>query len=124
MHYGIVRSRFGDEGMSTEDKARRTVATGIQSSDESEALLITWDDNHTGVYPWGYLRGACPCVLCKRDHRGVDIEKIEAVEGVWLIDWMAVGNYAIRLLWSDAHETGIYDFDYLREICRCGECLG
>ena len=108
--------------MSTEDKTRRAVARSVEISDDDEALLIHWDDGHTCVYPWGYLRGACPCVLCKKDHRGVDIDQITAVEGVWLIDWMSVGNYAIRLLWSDAHETGIYDFDFLRKICRCGEC--
>jgi DUF971 family protein len=41
-----------------------------------------------------------------------------------VIDWMPVGNYAVRLLWSDAHETGIYNYDYLRAICRCNECRG
>lgn len=28
----------------------------------------------------------------------------------------AVGNYAISILWSDRHGTGIYRFDYLREL--------
>lgn len=27
-----------------------------------------------------------------------------------------VGNYALRLHWSDGHESGIYSFAYLREI--------
>ena len=102
--------------MSTEHGARKSVVKNIEVSEEVEALLITWEDDHTSILPWAFLRGACPCVLCKRNHLGVDIDKIAEVEGVWLIDWMPVGNYAIRLLWSDAHETGIYDFDYLREL--------
>jgi len=28
-----------------------------------------------------------------------------------------VGNYAIRIDWSDDHGSGIYSFQYLREIC-------
>jgi DUF971 family protein len=27
-----------------------------------------------------------------------------------------VGNYAIQIDWSDQHGSGIYSFDYLREI--------
>lgn len=102
--------------MSTEHGAKRAAAIAVEVSDDDETFVITWDDGQTSIIPWAFLRGACPCVLCKRDHRGVDIDQIEDVEGVWLIDWMPVGNYAIRLLWSDAHETGIYDFGYLRDI--------
>ena len=34
-----------------------------------------------------------------------------------------VGNYALQLIWGDGHQTGIYTFDYLREICECKECV-
>ena len=27
-----------------------------------------------------------------------------------------VGNYAIRILWSDGHGSGIYSFEHLRKI--------
>jgi ATP-binding protein involved in chromosome partitioning len=33
-----------------------------------------------------------------------------------------VGQYAIRIVWSDGHETGIYNFRRLRKDCRCPEC--
>jgi DUF971 family protein len=33
-----------------------------------------------------------------------------------------VGAYAIRIDWSDGHNTGIYSFDHLRSICPCAEC--
>jgi len=33
-----------------------------------------------------------------------------------------VGKYAIKFHWSDAHEMGIYSWQRLRDICRCGEC--
>jgi DUF971 family protein len=33
-----------------------------------------------------------------------------------------VGSYALQLIWGDGHRTGIYTFDYLRQICECEEC--
>jgi DUF971 family protein len=29
-----------------------------------------------------------------------------------------VGNYAINPVWEDGHDTGIYDWEYLREIAE------
>ena len=34
----------------------------------------------------------------------------------------AVGNYAIRIQWSDGHGSGIYSFEHLRNICPCEAC--
>jgi len=34
-----------------------------------------------------------------------------------------VGNYALNFEFSDGHDSGIYDFEYLRKICPCRECL-
>jgi len=33
-----------------------------------------------------------------------------------------VGNYAIRILFDDGHDTGIYTFENLRRMCGCVEC--
>ncbi len=33
-----------------------------------------------------------------------------------------VGNYALQMKWGDGHQTGIYTYDYLRQICECSEC--
>jgi DUF971 family protein len=29
-----------------------------------------------------------------------------------------VGNYALAIAWSDGHSTGIYRFDFLRELAQ------
>jgi DUF971 family protein len=34
----------------------------------------------------------------------------------------AIGKYAIRFLWNDEHDLGIYSWKLLREICPCKEC--
>ena len=35
-----------------------------------------------------------------------------------------VGNYAIRIDWSDGHKAGIYSYEHFRGICPCAECAG
>ena len=30
----------------------------------------------------------------------------------------AVGRYAIKVTWADGHDTGIYTFDYLRQLAE------
>ena len=34
-----------------------------------------------------------------------------------------VGAYAVRIDWSDGHNTGIYSFRHLRKICPCESCV-
>ena len=38
-------------------------------------------------------------------------------------DLSLVGRYALNFRWSDGHETGIYSFRYLRELCEQSEGL-
>lgn len=40
------------------------------------------------------------------------------VKGVKLEKWETVGGYGLRLFFSDGHRTGIYTYDYLKEIAR------
>jgi DUF971 family protein len=39
-----------------------------------------------------------------------------------MLDVEPVGHYAIRILWSDGHSTGIYSFEHFRKICPCPAC--
>ncbi len=41
-----------------------------------------------------------------------------------MLDVEPVGNYAIRINWSDGHNTGIYSYEHFRRICPCAECRG
>ncbi len=39
-----------------------------------------------------------------------------------MVRYEPVGRYAIQFFWSDRHDTGIFAFDFLREICPCDAC--
>jgi DUF971 family protein len=88
--------------------------THVKAPHGAQATEITWADGARCVYPNEVLRGLCPCAGCQ-GHGGT----IEFVEGgdSRLKEIEQVGNYALKIAWGDGHDTGIYSFRYLRELC-------
>ena len=90
----------------------------------SQGMKIRWEDEHESQYSLAYLRESCPCATCRAAAEMAPqpgpfpiykpAPKLDSAE--------TVGHYALRLLWTDGHSTGIYSFDYLREICPCTQC--
>lgn len=90
-----------------------------------QELLLTWQDGHPSLYNFRYLRLRCACAQCLDEMTGKRLLQPESVAGdIKMREMTPVGNYGIRFLWSDGHQTGIYSFDYLREICPCPKCAG
>ena len=66
----------------------------------------------------------CPCAGCKQERAEESAGKKPLLkvlprdyEGELVISAAdLVGNYALKLTWSDGHDTGIYSFSYLRQL--------
>lgn len=82
-------------------------------------MRVSWSDGHVGGYPWTYLRGWCPCATCQ-GHSG-DKRYIHT-DNPQLAGISVVGKYALSLVWADGHDSGIYSYRYLRELCPCPDC--
>lgn len=100
---------------------------------KDEKLEIEWRDGHKSTYSITYLRTMCPCAVCKGVRTGYGGHppaiggpapkktSLTILPGNYAAPLTAlsaelVGNYALRIDWSDDHGSGIYSFDYLREI--------
>jgi DUF971 family protein len=80
-------------------------------------IRIAWPGSPEVTIPAPRLRDACPCAECVEEGTGrkvldaatipADIRPL-AIEGV--------GNYAIRIRWSDGHDHGIYTWQTLRQV--------
>jgi len=81
--------------------------------DEESLLRILWDDDYLSDYPLAYLRGWCPCAACQ-GHSGE--RHFIKVDDPRLTSLGMVGNYALNARWADGHDTGIYSFEYLRDL--------
>jgi DUF971 family protein len=98
----------------------------IRLHGEGNDLVIEWADGHHSSYSYPYLRDRCPCATC------LDSEPAPSWESGPLPMFGSgplkpenaelVGRYALQIYWSDGHSTGIYTFDYLRELCPCADC--
>ncbi len=85
---------------------------------------ITWNDGHYSSYPSWYLRENCPCATCVEEFTGRRLISQGSIRAdLERVDVEPVGNYALRFVWNDHHDTGIYTFDLLRRICPCADCL-
>lgn len=86
-----------------------------------QAVTITWAEDHVGVYPARDLRLACPCAMCVEEMSGQPLLDPAAVAAdVRPLKIALVGAYAIRIDWSDGHNTGIYPYELLWRLCPCG----
>ena len=80
-----------------------------------DMLAIDWQDGETTEYKVLDLRLACPCAACRDETSGERILDPKTVPpDVKPVKIVGVGNYAIQIVWSDGHDTGIYSFDRLR----------
>lgn len=87
---------------------------------ESDAVLrITWGDGRECRYRAPSLRRICPCAQCVNEFTGERVLRPESIaEDLTIADVEIVGRYALTFRWSDGHETGIYSFRFLREVCE------
>jgi DUF971 family protein len=89
----------------------------------AQVLVIEWDDGKNCVYYTKNLRANCPCAVCAEARKDKNPLKVLSFdpEKIELVNWRMVGRYAIAFEWSDAHDTGIYTYDFLREMCMQGK---
>jgi DUF971 family protein len=90
----------------------------------SEALLrITWSPEHQGEYRFFDLRCNCNCASCVDENTGLRIlDPAIVAADITIVDMQLVGNYAVRIHWSDGHSSGLYTWDYLLSLCPCSRC--
>lgn len=88
------------------------------------ALLVEWLDGTASAIPFARLRRGCPCAVCRgelgRPGRFQLDPELRSGEDE-LADIELVGNYGLKVIWADGHDTGIYRFEQLR---RLGEAAG
>ena len=102
--------------------------TGITLNKQTGYLEITWDDDQTCQYPLSELREACPCVECRGGHQFMgmahapdNLLELKPARSYTMTGLEVVGNYALQPVWDDGHSTGIYTWDYLKQLCPVTE---
>lgn len=90
---------------------------------KDQGLTIHWSDGQKSFYPIAYLRKMSPSAEMRELRKqmnanpltilpdGLDLSQAIAAESAEM-----VGNYALKIKFTDGHATGLYSWTYLREI--------
>ena len=78
---------------------------------------ISWSDGRENYHQPRDLRLACPCASCVDEMTGKRVLDPARVDGAVTIEgWEEVGRYALAFRFGDGHRTGLFNFEYLREL--------
>lgn len=90
--------------------------TQIIEESDSE-VSIRWSDETESRYSAPQLRRACPCAGCKDEWTGKKtLDDAQISDDLTFNSIAIVGRYALNFNFSDGHDTGIFSFNYLREM--------
>jgi DUF971 family protein len=87
----------------------------IRLKSADKALEVDYDDGVTVALPAELLRVRSPAAEV-RGHGPGQETTVAGRRHVGIIGVEPVGNYAVRIAFDDLHDTGIYSWDYLREL--------
>ncbi len=89
--------------------------TEIKLHQKSRILEIAFDDGQRFSLPCEYLRVFSPSAEVRGHGPGQEVLQV-GKRDVEIREIEPVGNYAVKLAFSDGHDTGLYSWDYLHEL--------
>lgn len=102
---------------SVKPKKKSISATAIVLAKDQLTVSVTWSDGTTSSVSGRRLRQYCPCAGCVEEWSGKRTFEVDTIpEGMKVIEVQSVGNYALSFTFGDAHNTGIYQWEYLKDL--------
>jgi DUF971 family protein len=96
--------------------ANNRVPTSINLHRKSRSLELAYNDSECYQLSCEYLRVYSPSAEVRGHGRGQEVLQTgKKSVGIKAIN--PVGNYALQLVFDDGHDTGLYSWDYLYELC-------
>lgn len=92
--------------------------TNIRALRDPAALELHWPGGNIASLPYLLIRENCPCAACVDEITGVRILDPATIPADIRPQQMSfAGNYALKITWSDGHDTGLFTWDSLRRLC-------
>ena len=76
-------------------------------------VLFSYDNDQNLILDSSFLRAASPSAENKKHAKTPDRSRFP---GIKIINIESIGNYAVKFVFDDGHNTGIYSWDYILEI--------
>ncbi len=118
-----IRFSSRDEPDEVLDEAEAEVRPTKLDLKKDTALTIHWSDGRVSVYPIAYLRKMSPSAEARELRKEMERNPLTVLPAsaqssgpLTAVGIEPVGRYAVRIRFSDGHETGLYSWRYLRRI--------
>jgi len=92
-----------------------TTPTEITLHQKSKTLEIAFDDGARYRLPFEFLRVYSPSAEVRGHGPGQEVLQVEK-QNVNLTEVIPAGSYALKLVFDDGHDSGLYTWDYLYEL--------
>jgi DUF971 family protein len=93
------------------------IATEIKLRTKSRVLEVSFEDGSRFELPFEYLRVHSPSAEVKGHGPGQEV-LVLGKENVGIRAVEPVGQYAVKLVFDDGHDTGLFTWKYLHELGR------
>lgn len=93
--------------------------TTIRALKQDRVLELQWPGGPLARVPFKTVRDHCPCASCIDEHTGQKIlDPATIPEDIVPTAMEFVGNYALKIVWSDRHANGLYTWELLEKLAR------
>jgi DUF971 family protein len=89
--------------------------TELRLDKEKRVLTVTFDDGRSFALPAELLRVLSPSAEVQ-GHSPEQRVTVGGKKNVGIVRLEPVGNYAVRIVFDDGHDTGLFVWAYLREL--------
>jgi len=94
-----------------------TWPTELRLHKDRKTLTVSFNNGEQFDLSAEYLRVKSPSAEVQ-GHSAEERKTVPGKRDVGIIEVLPVGNYAVRLVFDDLHSTGIFGWEYLRELGR------
>ena len=101
--------------MTDKERWAARLATEIKLRKQSRVLEVAFDDGQHYELPFEFLRVYSPSAEVRGHGPGQETLQI-GKHAVEVVSVGPIGNYAVRLVFNDGHDTGLYTWAYLYEL--------
>jgi DUF971 family protein len=96
--------------------------TEIKLVKGGSGLTVAFDNGETFDFSAEYLRVLSPSAEVQ-GHSADQRQTVGGKKNVVILEVHPVGNYAVRLMFDDMHDTGIFSWDYFLALGRNRDAL-
>jgi DUF971 family protein len=96
---------------------REAWPTELRLHKDRKTLTVSFDGGERFDLAAEYLRVKSPSAEVQ-GHSAEERKTVPGKRNVMILEVLPIGNYAVRLVFDDMHSTGIYGWEYLRDLGR------